>query len=105
MKTLCSRAWEVLSANKFKMPPPLAKRAKWLEQLNDEPNVPLKYTSNQSDYILCVYCEKSFLGGQKSQLTQHLGAQAHKSNKELKRKRKLHQATLGEVISGRPKPP
>jgi len=39
-----------------------AKKAKWLEQLNDKPGFPFKYTSNNCDNIPCVYCEKSFLG-------------------------------------------
>ncbi len=30
----------------------MAKRSKLLEELNDEPNVPLKYTSNTSKYVL-----------------------------------------------------
>ena len=82
-----------------------AKRAKWLDQLNDEPNMPFKYTSDNSDYILCIYCEKSFLAGQKSQLTQHLGAEVHKTNKELKRKRKAHQTTLEETLAAQKKHP
>ena len=87
------------------MPPPLAKRAKWLEQLNDQPYMPLKYTSQTSDYVLCTYCEKSFVGSQKSQLIQHLAADIHKTNKELKKKRKTHQATLEEVSGSKPKSP
>lgn len=88
------------------MAPPLAKRNKWMEELNDEINVPLRYASNTSNYVLCIYYEKSFLGGQKSQLTQHLTAEeVHKTNKELKRKRKAHRSTLDEVLGGRPKAP
>ena len=82
-----------------------AKRAKWLDQLNDGLDVPLKYLSSNSDYVLCIYCEKSFLGGQKSQLTQHLGSELHKTNKELKKKRKAHQATLEETLGARKKHP
>ncbi len=87
------------------MAPPLAKKKKWLQELNEEPNVPLKYASDTSSYVLCVYCEKSFMGSQKSQLTQHLARELHKTNRELKKKRKAHQATLDEVLGGRPKAP
>ncbi len=87
------------------MAPPLAKRNKWLEELNEEHNVPLKYVSNTSNHVLCVFCEKNFLGSQKSQLVQHLSAEIHKANGKLKLKRKAHQATLGEVLQGKPKAP
>ena len=65
----------------------------------------MKYPSDNSEYVLCVYCEKSFLGGQKSQLTQHLGAELHKTNKELKKKRKAHQTTLEEALAAKKKHP
>ena len=82
-----------------------AKRAKWLDQLNEEAQVPLKYPSDTSDYVLCIYCEKSFMGVQKSQLTQHLGSALHKANKELKKKRKIHQTTLEEAMGPKKKHP
>ncbi len=49
--------------------------------------------------------KKSFLGGQKFQLTQHLGTEVHKTNTELKRKRKAHQIMLEEALGAKKKHP
>lgn len=65
--------------------PNLTKRAKWLWELNCQPDAPLKFLSPASETCFCTYCEKSFIGGQKSQLLQHLGSEKHKANKELEK--------------------
>ena len=82
-----------------------AKKAKWLNELNEEPDMPFKYPTDNSSHVLCLYCEKSFLGTQKSMLTQHLNAEKHKTNKQLKQKRKAHQSTLEETLGPKPKHP
>jgi len=88
------------STTYFVTMPDLVKRAKWLKELNEQPDVPFKFPSPRSDDCFCVYCEKAFVGAQKSQLVQHMKGERHKANQELKKKRTASQATLEQIVAG-----
>ncbi len=45
----------------LKMPVPQAKRAKWMQKLNENADVPFKFPSPTTEYIMCTFCEKMFL--------------------------------------------
>ena len=78
--------------------PNLNLKQKWLRELNDRPDVPFKFPSGKSDTVFCVYCEKTFSGSKKSDLTQHRDGAKHAENKKLKQKRCALQATLENVV-------
>ncbi len=67
-------------------------KLKWLCELNDREDYPLKYM--EKDTVSCKICESSFSGGQKSQLTQHKESAKHKTNIQKKTRRTQVQAHL-----------
>lgn len=70
------------------------KTLKWLQELNEKYEVPLKLTCGTE---ICCTREASFSATQKAILQQHLGRGKHKKNMELKRKRLFSQAELEDL--------
>lgn len=78
--------------------PNLQKREKWMEELNDRPGIPFKFPSVNTDFCYCLFCEKTFVATQKSQVAQHKVGEKHKKNSEVKKKRTASQANLNEML-------
>lgn len=83
----------------FAIMAPNATRAKWLSQVNEKQDYPLKIVDMKSVY--CKVCEKSFLASQKLQIIQHTSSDKHSKNNQLKRSKT--QAQLEDMVQSQPK--
>ena len=75
----------------------ITRKIELLNEVNSKKDFPLKIIRNSED-VFCNACEKSFGGGQRGQILQHLGSVKHKQNIDLKVKRTMTQAQLEDLL-------